>query len=476
MIAAACSQIVEDLSNYKLYPSAGTSQSNIKPLTIVIEKQVKYLKYLEGGIQYEVRSCYISDLLLGDKVTVKEEEKPIKYNNENESTYNISGKTAFSIWNLIPAWMSSASATAGMSMKIKTDDFKLRYVTESAFDTALKGRSIDKSNKLIKRYLNLPYHRICVVTEVLETTGDTVIECTNKQEKHAKVSAEMEGQSVSGTVSNERSNTKTSTLTAGHVVGFQWTPIDIEGDNGDNISISSKGFIDHTKLKIQRAAPDFLPTQSNGQEIEKEEDSDEAEEEEESDDDEKSNEADDDWRLSELSRAMDGNVIDLKAAVFIIMHSPTDIEELSYLCACESGEKEEFFGQLAKKDEVLQILRLLGFEYDDNLIRITSTGPFKTLIPVLLEALSFLSSEELELIGKYDADQRAEILRIIKEAKNDKTTIPIDSEFTEDLKEGSLKNALAVMNFDINFEKREVSTPLETTCQFDAMWIILNCL
>ncbi|XP_052087774.1 uncharacterized protein LOC127724722 [Mytilus californianus] len=319
----------------------------------------------------------------------------------------------------------------------------------------MRGRTVEKHHAFIKAFFKKPRCRFSVITTVLETVHETVIECSSKHGGHAAIDAKIGTQGGSLNVDVSSSKTGTLTLDAGTVLACQWQLMNVDKTTGEifpDYQLSRRSNDSFNIPVVLQAA--VLP-EPEGDVIEVFKNI--------------------KWRLSDLNCVGEDIISEFRTAVCNVMNSSSDIQALLDLCDDMDGDLQAFRNQLQNSDACWSLLELIGYKLQDNNIVITSDGPFCKLMPAVLESLSLFDVEDLEIIRKCDAYQKKEILRIIIAAMNNQTSITIDSNLIQQIQKEPVENVFAVMDFEIDLLKGEVSPP-KKSCVLEAMFYLLKCL
>lgn len=521
MLSAVSTLVVADLDKGSLRPVKGVSESqSIKPFTLLIEKTPKRWKSFASK-QYMVHNFLIADVLSGNSDDIQNidvtSSKILAYEKERELTVGVGGKVSLEIFKAFPHLKAEANATGGVSIKVKTGGLTIRTVDEKAFEKAMRERTVEKDHALIKALFSKSRRRFCVVSKVLETSQETVIECTSKHDGHAGFTAEVGTQGGAFNADIKSSKIGTLTLDAGTVLAFKWLRIDVDKTTC-KVDLDY-GKIDVYKLPLQMAGtPSYLletaeEVNEAGEEVneadeevnytdedsnksddhvndadEKVDESDEEINDDESDDESDESTTDDeesdaDEKVSQayldlynMFIATEDDIKKLKTAVCLVMKSSSDIEALLDLFEDDGGEVDTFSRQLQNSDAVWSLLELIGYKLQDNHIELTYHGLLHHLIPSLIAAMSLFDTEDLEFIRKCDSYQRKEILRIITADVHGKKCIPLDPKFTQELQKEPVENVMALMNYEIDFMKGELSPRPKRSRTFEPVMYLLNCL
>ncbi|XP_071151336.1 uncharacterized protein [Mytilus edulis] len=174
--------------------------------------------------------------------------------------------------------------------------------------------------------------------------------------------------------------------------------------------------------------------------------------------------------------ATEDDIKKLKTAVGFVRKSSSDIEALLDLFEDDDSDVEVFRKHLQNIDEVWSLLELIGYELQDDRIDLTYDGPFHHLIPTLIAAISLFDTKDLDYISKCDSYQRKEILRIIEADSRGLRCIPVDPQFTQELQKEPVENVMALINYEIDFLKGELSPRSNKSSTNILVKYLLNCL
>ncbi|VDI28181.1 Hypothetical predicted protein, partial [Mytilus galloprovincialis] len=202
----------------------------------------------------------------------------------------------------------------------------------------------------------------------------------------------------------------------------------------------------------------------------------EADEESNDDDESYSNSVESFKDIFNMLIATEDDIKKLKTAVGFVRKSSSDIEALLDLFEDDDSDVEVFRKHLQNIDEVWSLLELIGYELQDDRIELTYDGPFHHLIPTLIAAISLFDTKDLDYISKCDSYQRKEILRIIEADSRGLRCIPVDPQFTQELQKEPVENVMALMNYEIDFLKGELSPRSNKSSTNILVKYLLNCL
>ncbi|CAG2217943.1 unnamed protein product [Mytilus edulis] len=391
-----------------------TESQDIKPFTLLTEKTPRrWIPFARK--QYMVHNFLITDVMVGNsdeitKIDIKIKNVPA-YDKEREFTVGVGGRVSFEIFKAFPTLKADASASSGISIKFKTGGLTIRSVDEKAFEKEMRQRTMEKNHALTERLKSR--HRFCVITKVLETSQETVIECTSQRDSHAGFAAEVGSQGGTFNADIKSSKIGTLTLEAGTVLAFQCLGIDVDKTDW-KVKLNYVRRMDYACYGKHRRGLGAI------QYIEANEADEEA-----NDDDE--------------------------SYIGFVRNSSSDIEALLDLFEDDDSDVEVFRKHLQNIDEVWSLLELIGYELQDDRIELTYDGPFHHLIPTLIAAISLFDTKDLDYISKCDSYQRKEILRIIEADSRGLRCIPVDPQFTQELQKEPVENVMALMNYEIDF-------------------------
>lgn len=473
MISAVCTQIVEDFGKGSLYPVHSISGSNnIRPWTVLVENHAKIFNIQ----QHTACDFLIADVVRGhlegfEKIAIQNQTLTNSYSRKREVA--LGSTMALEIFKLFPNLKAQAYATGNILMNIKTGGLTLKKIDENEFKKSLSKLALDREHSFFHFWKDKNvklYTKMLVIESVLEIDEETVIEFTCKNYGNADVSSKtLQVADQNASVSAEAFNCKAETLNleAGTVLACGWQQMIIDKSKWliglqyeDSVHSNSKFHYYNSSTeeenKSEEETNESSSDETNGDENRFDENENRSNEDK---DDSDEDDRDQDCRLYDLYYATEEQIRKFKDAVGIVVRSTSDCNALLKLLEDDGGEAKKFRSQLQKSEEVWTLLGLMGYEIQKKHIKQTTRGPFRLLVPAVLESSTLVDREDLERISNCNDYQKTELLRIIKAADDFKEYISVDTKFLQELQNEPVENIVGLIDVKIDFQTGQLLLP-----------------